>query len=251
MFLAVTFAPTMTLPLGSVTVPRIDPRKLWAEAKLTGRRTIAIRKSAVRRGFRVILFSILKIEQSWRKPSLTRPSVSLAGEKHRLRRMNIIGGREARLVQREADASAGIDEQQGLLECNVAERPDEWDFQLVPRDRDLDRLAAPIAELQEIIGAHVGDQVAEGAVESDDFAGQARFVELGGLQVEANQLFDCRADLGPIVAAREVSADGRKNVAPVEGRGNLGADHPIGICDFTDAFDAVAIFDHRHQAVVR
>ncbi len=31
-FFALTFAPAMTLPLGSVTVPRMDPRKLCARA---------------------------------------------------------------------------------------------------------------------------------------------------------------------------------------------------------------------------
>jgi hypothetical protein len=32
MFFAVTFAPAITAPLGSITVPRMDPRKLCAHA---------------------------------------------------------------------------------------------------------------------------------------------------------------------------------------------------------------------------
>jgi hypothetical protein len=52
MFLAVTFAPAMTLPLGSVTVPRMDPRKLCALADE------AISNSAAAPIFRIKIVSV-------------------------------------------------------------------------------------------------------------------------------------------------------------------------------------------------
>src|SRR5260370_7455810 len=36
----------------------------------------------------------------------------------------------------------------------------------------------------------------------------------------------------------------------MEGGGNFGSDHPIGVSDLANALDAVAVLDHRHQAVV-
>jgi hypothetical protein len=52
MFFAVTFAPAMTLPLGSVTVPRMDPRKLCADAD------VAISNSAAMPVFRIEIASV-------------------------------------------------------------------------------------------------------------------------------------------------------------------------------------------------
>src|ERR1019366_1426919 len=71
-----------------------------------------------------------------------------------------------------------------------------------------------------------------------------------GFQIEADQLLDDGSDLGPIVSAGDVSADGRENIAAMEGGGNFGADHPIGVGDLANAFDAIVVLDHGHQAVV-
>ena len=77
---------------------------------------------------------------------------------------------EACLVQGKAGSSARIDEEQGLFERHIAERLDERHLEFAPRDRDLQFIAALIAELQKIFGADVRDQVAERAVQGDHFS---------------------------------------------------------------------------------
>ena len=117
-------------------------------------------------------------------------------------------------------------------------------------DADFKPVAALVAEFQEVVGADVGDDVAEGAIEGDHFTGEAFVVDDGWFQIQADQFLDGRADLGPIIAAGEVGAYGRENIAAVEGGGDFGADHPVGVRNLADGFDAVAVFDHGHQAVV-
>src|SRR5258706_495270 len=36
----------------------------------------------------------------------------------------------------------------------------------------------------------------------------------------------------------------------MEGGGNFGANHPIRVGDLTNAFDSIAVLDHRHQTVI-
>src|SRR5271157_3864913 len=72
--------------------------------------------------------------------------VLLAGYEHRLRRIYVVRRREACLVEREAGSSARIDEQQGLFERHIAERPDERHLDFASCDGDLQFVAAPIAE---------------------------------------------------------------------------------------------------------
>ena len=45
-------------------------------------------------------------------------------------------------------------------------------------------------------------------------------------------------------------AHGRKNISAVEGGGNSCADHPTGVGDLANVFDAVAVLDQCHQAVI-
>src|SRR5208337_2326041 len=182
--------------------------------------------------------------------TLSSKLVPLAGYEDRLRRIYAVGCREAGPVEREAGSSPRIDEQQRLFERYVAERLDEWHFDFATRNRNLQLVAALIAELHKIIGADIRDQVAERTIQGDYFSGQPFFIHSGGFQIEANQFFDYGADLGPVVAARDVSAYGREDIPAMESGGNFGADHPIRIGDLANAFDAVAVLDHGHQAVV-
>ena len=171
-------------------------------------------------------------------------------DEYRLRRVYVVRGSKAGLVEREAGSSAGIDVEQRLLQRHIAEGFDEGHFDFAPCDCDFHLIAALIAEFEKIFGADIGDQVAEGAVKGDDFAGQAFVVDGCGFQIEADQLLDRRADLSPVIAPGNVRADRRENIAAMEGGRNFGADHPIRVSDLANGLDAVAIFDHRHKAVV-
>src|ERR1035437_4548763 len=123
----------------------------------------------------------------------------LAGYEHRLRRIYVVCRRETSLVERKAGSSARIDEQQWLFERHIAERPDERHFDFPSRDRDPQLIAAPIAELQKIVGADVRDQLAERAVQGDHFSTQTLVVHGCGFQIEPDQFLDDGSGLGPVV----------------------------------------------------
>jgi hypothetical protein len=184
------------------------------------------------------------------RPHTSKSLIGFAGDKYCLGRVDSVDCREAGLVDGEAGSSARIDVEQGLFERDVAKGSDEGHVDLVSGDRDLHLIAALIAELHKIFGADVGDDITEGAVERDCFSREAFVIYGCGLQIEADQLLDDGADLGPVVAAGEVSAYGGKDIAAMEGGGNFRPDHPVGIGNFANTFDAVAILDHGHQAVV-
>src|SRR3981081_3809473 len=87
-------------------------------------------------------------------------SVPLAGYEHRLRRIYFVLRCEAGLVEREAGSSARLDEQQWLFERHIAERPDQRHLDFASRNGDLQLIAEMIAELLEIVGIDIRDQVA-------------------------------------------------------------------------------------------
>src|SRR5271157_1606780 len=103
-------------------------------------------------------------------------SAALAGNEHGLRRIDVVRRREACLIERKAGLSARIDEQQRLFERHIAERVDERHLDFASGDRDLQLVAAPIAELQKIFGADVRDQVSLRTTQGDHFAAQTLVV---------------------------------------------------------------------------
>ncbi len=79
---------------------------------------------------------------------------------------------------------------------------------------------------------------------------EAVLVERGGVEIEADKVLQFGADLGPVVAAGEMRAHRRENIAAVKGGRDFRADHPVGIFDVADTFDTVAIGHHGDQAVI-
>src|ERR1700730_18579966 len=73
-------------------------------------------------------------------------------------RLDPVDRRETGLVHSQAEMSAGIDVQQGLIHRHVAESADKLQLHLLVAHRDWHLLAALIAELQKIIGVDVGDE---------------------------------------------------------------------------------------------
>src|SRR5271157_1442235 len=116
--------------------------------------------------------------------------MALAGNEYWLRRIDLIHCRKTGLVERKARSSARIDEQQRLFERDIAERLYERHFNFVSRNRNLQLIAALIAELHKIVGADVRDQVAEGTIQGDYFAGQPFLIHGRGFQIEPDQLLD-------------------------------------------------------------
>src|ERR1022692_890696 len=148
--------------------------------------------------------ALLSVEQQVVIRGLTR-------DEYRLRRFDVISRRETGLVEGEAGAPAGINKKQRLFQGHVAECFDEGHLDFMAGDGDLQRIAALVAEFEEFFGADVGNQVAERAVEGNDFTGETAIVEGGGMEIEADQLFELGADLGPIVAAGYMRADRRED----------------------------------------
>src|SRR5260370_5160254 len=148
--------------------------------------------------------------------------------------------------------SAGIDVEQRLIQRNVAEGADKLQLNGFVVHCDWDVLAELVAELQEIIAVDVSDQIAEGPVGGNDFSGEAPIVESRGFELQAYQSVHRQfgTDLGPVVAARHVGADRGEDVAAVEWRGEIAADHPLGIGYFVGSLNAVPLFREREQTVV-
>ena len=75
-----------------------------------------------------------------------------------------------------------------------------------------------VAQLEKIIAADVGHQVAERAIGGDDIAAEAALVEPRRREIEPDQRTGCQLgpDLRPVGAVSEVGADRGKNVAPVK-----------------------------------
>jgi len=136
---------------------------------------------------------------------------------------------------------------------HIAEGPNELDLHPFSADSHRNFLAALIAELQKILGVQVRHQIAERTIRRNHFSRHTTIVEPRCLQFQTHQRRHrhLRTHLCPILAARYVRSHGRKNVAPVERRRHLGADHPIRICDFVYALDAVALLHQREQPVIR
>src|SRR5882672_1577630 len=118
-FFAERVAPAITLPLGSVTLPRMEPRKLCAAASPASRKINALRaETAVRcclpvivpwpRGLKPHLVDILRRGSS-RAPAKA-DLLPFASDENRLRRFHSVGGGEAPLIDGKADASARVDE---------------------------------------------------------------------------------------------------------------------------------------------
>ncbi len=130
---------------------------------------------------------------------------------------------EVALVEREGDAAARVDVEERAADGDVAEGFDEGDGVGVAVDGDGDGVAEVIAEFGEGFGRDIEDDVAEGAVEAEDFAVEAGGVEGGVVDVEADEFGDVEggAGLGPVVAAGEMGSGGREDVAAVEGGGEI------------------------------
>ena len=59
---------------------------------------------------------------------------------------------------------------------------------------------------------------------------------VAGFRSRRTSCFNRGSNLGPVVAARDVRADGRENISAMEGGGNFGADHPVGVGDLANGF---------------
>ena len=108
----------------------------------------------------------------------TRHAASLlTSDKNWLRRLHPISSGKGSLIYCKAGTSAGVDVQQRLLERDVTEGLHEGHFDLAAANGHFNFVAMLVAEFQEIFGVDVRDQVAEGAVESYDFSGEAFLVQ--------------------------------------------------------------------------
>src|ERR1700693_812710 len=160
------FAPTITAPEGSVTVPRIEPRKLWAP----------IGRDMQARTARVNMAMAVRLRKLYLSKSLsacTESSLDLfafARNKDRNWRRNLIGLGKITLVQCEAHAAARVDVKQGLADRHIHEGFHVGKLVRLVGDLDGYIFAYGIAELFEIISLNVCDQAAIGIVEADDFS---------------------------------------------------------------------------------
>src|SRR5437016_8850196 len=100
----------------------------------------------------------------------------------------------------------------------------------------------PVSELEKIVSLNVGDKISERSVSRDDLGPQAALIDLRQLQRKPDQILggDLRANPGPVIPASHVRPNRRKDVAPMERRGQLAANHPIGICNLADGFNPIA-----------
>src|SRR5215472_19208110 len=167
-------------------------------------------------------------------------------------RFDVVGGSKASLIDRQAKTSARVDIHERLFQRNVGESTHEGKVQFCFVYADVDVLAAAIAELKEILSADVGHQVAEGTVGGDDLALEAAIIKPGRGELEADQVIEIElgTDLGPIFAVGQVGADGREDVAAMEGGGDRIGNHPAAVGDFAGGFEAVAVLHQGRQSVV-
>src|SRR5215469_11487232 len=100
----------------------------------------------------------------------TQPSLLRARHFQRYWRFNAVGRSETALVDGQAQPSPRIDVKQRLLQRHIAERADKGQVERGCAEDNVNRVAVLIAELQEIFGIDVGDQVAEWAIRGDHFA---------------------------------------------------------------------------------
>jgi hypothetical protein len=68
--------------------------------------------------------------------------------------------------------------------------------------------------------------------------------------MQSHKIFHFWADEGPVVTLGKMGCGRGKNVAAMEGGGNLVADHPGGVGNLARGFDAVAIGDRSDQPIV-
>src|SRR6266550_3555991 len=148
---------------------------------------------------------------------------------------------EVALVEREGDASAGVDVQEGAAYGYVAEGLDEGDGIGASVEGEGNGVAEVIAEFGEGFSRYVEDDVAEGAVEAEDLGVQACGVDSRVVDVEPDEFGDVErgAGLDPVLAAGDVRSGGREDVAAVEGGGETGTDHPGRVCDLSGVDDLV------------
>src|SRR5580658_4305157 len=126
---------------------------------------------------------------------------------------------EVALVDSEGEAAARVDVEKGLADGDVAEGFVEGDGVAFAVEGDGNGIAELIAELREYRLGDIKDEIAVGTVGADDIAVEAFDVDGGGGDVEADELGDIEGGtgLGPVVAASEMCAGGREDVAAVEG----------------------------------
>ena len=108
-------------------------------------------------------------------------------------------------------------------------------------DGDGDGVAEVVAEFGEGFGRDVEDDVAEGAVEAEDFAVEAGGVEGGVVDVRGGRAWRRRGRGRPGSSRRRGPGGLRRgeDVAAVEGGGEFGADHPGGVGDLAGFEDLV------------
>src|SRR5277367_2416523 len=107
------------------------------------------------------------------------------------------------------------------------------------------------SELLERLLSNVGDQVTERTVQRDYQPLDASRVADRLRHFESSVGSQCRSDPGPRLAACEMRADGRVDVAPVKSRGGRATEQPARIADLPNPGHAIAFGHKAHQAVVR
>src|SRR5260370_7752451 len=104
-----------------------------------------------------------------------------------------------------------------------------------------DQVGEMVAELLEFLARDVGDQGAEGIVQSDDIAVDAFVAGGGSFGIEPDELRNLRSNQIEIPSGGQVRADGRKDVATMKCGRDGGLNHPVLIGDFARSVQAVAV----------
>src|ERR1700720_3426294 len=107
-----------------------------------------------------------------------------AREENRSWQLDGIHGREAALVDGQTHRASRIDIQQRLLQRHVTKSTDERDIHLRLANGDVYVLSVSVTQLEEVIAADVGHEIAKGTVGGDHFAAQATLIEVGGHKIE-------------------------------------------------------------------
>ena len=93
----------------------------------------------------------------------------------------------------------------------------------------------------EIFAGDVGDQGAEGVVQTDQVAFYAFFGYDGGFCGQADQFGERGSDEIVVPACGQVGCGWGEDIAAVKGGGDGGLDHPVLVGDFAGGVEAVAI----------
>ena len=126
--------------------------------------------------------------------------------------------RKVALVDREADQSAGVNEQQWLFRRDVGERRRERNGELLSRHYNPNSVAERIAKRAELHLADVRHEVAKRPVSRDDHALNSLLADQGMRRIEPCKARDEGSYLCPVLATGKACADRRIDIAPVKRR---------------------------------